>query len=166
MLECHLHRLESNFSITAYFTFLKRKVHFKCVLLPRTRLCYFVFQFPVSPLQMNFRGARTAETDLHVNCHQKETVAVIESWNAQVSSNYDISCTKNTTVVVTLGKLKGKDFFFFGDMCIVIVHLLQASIKDFLCTYQGCIDREIVCWVYALFVIAMQWLQARECLSS
>lgn len=113
MLECHLHRLESNFSITAYFTFLKRKVHFKCVLLPRTRLCYFVFQFPVSPLQMNFRGARTAETDLHVNCHQKETVAVIESWNAQVSSNYDISCTKNTTVVVTLGKLKGKDFFFF-----------------------------------------------------
>lgn len=106
---------------------------------------------------MNCRGARTAETDLHVNCHQKETVAVIESRNAQVSSNYDISCTKNTTVVVTLGKPKGKDFFFFfGDMCIVIVHLLQASIKDFLCTYQACNDKEIVCRVYALFVIEMQ----------
>lgn len=108
--------LKAFFSIRAYFTFLKRKFHFKCAVLPRTRLCCLIFQFPVSPLQMNYRGARTAETDLHVNCHQKETVAVIESWNAQVSSNYYISCTKNTTVVVNTWKTE-REVFFFLEMC-------------------------------------------------
>lgn len=105
--------LKAFFSITAYFTFLKRKFNFKCAVLPRSMLCCFVFQFPVSLLLMNYRGARAAETALHVNCYQKETMAVIESWNAQVSSYYYISCTKNTTVVVTTWKTEREGFFFF-----------------------------------------------------
>lgn len=155
MLECHLLRLESIFSITAYFTFLKRKFHFKCAVLPRTRLCCFVFQFPVSPLQMNDRGARTAETDLHVNCHQKETTAVIESWNAQVSSNYYISRTKNTTVVVNTWKTEREGFFFWRHVHCDCPPFI-GSIEDFLCTNQACNDKEIVCWIYALFVMEVR----------
>lgn len=69
------------------------------------------------------------QKQLHVNCHKKETIAVTESWNAQVSSNYYISYTKNNTVAVCTWKTEreANTNFFVVGIYIMIVHLLQAA---------------------------------------